>query len=165
LFELSQDLDSIFWLETFLRTKDSNSICGRSWVDKGTNVRLEIPGKLFRLEHLNLVLQRPIKVTGQISVHPNKCLDSERFNNLGDVLKFDVFTQGVLLKMFEKWFRILFVDVDPVFHVLVSLTCELRLRNNGVEHHFPLHSEEPCIYGSSFLLLLEQLHVVGCSVL
>ena len=56
MFEVSQDLDSFFRLETFLRTKDSNSIYGRAWVDEGTNVRLEIAGKLLRLEHLNLVL-------------------------------------------------------------------------------------------------------------
>ena len=101
----------------------------------------------------------------QISVHTHERLDSERFNNLGDVLKLDVFTQGVLLQMFEKWLRILLMNVYPVFHILICLTGQLWLGDDGVEHHFALHGQKPCVYGGSVLLSLKQLHVVSGSVL
>jgi hypothetical protein len=47
LFEVGENLDTIFRLKAFLGTKDSNTVEGCPWINKSTNVCLKVSRELL----------------------------------------------------------------------------------------------------------------------
>ena len=98
-------------------------------------------------------------------VYTEKCLDAEGSDYVRDVLNLNVLPHGVAAEMLSERLGIGLVDIYPVFHVFLSLRCQSRLHNKGVEHGLAFYGQEARVNCSTLFTLIEQLHILSRRVL
>jgi len=145
------------------RTKYSDPQSLKSRIHESYTVWLELPVKLFIWKPLDCSLQlgeHISRVVGGLVIG----LELVNFDDVGNLVEFYVFTDLVFSKMIEHGFEVVFVDVNPILHVWLFLTRQIRLNNKSIKHNSSFWRQKQRIYRNCLVSFSQLFHVIRCHI-